>query len=567
MVDVNYLKRRNNELFRLFESPDFLSMKSVQNYIPIYDCFFSLNETNYNSINLNQKWYITNLVNKESENTFSVKLKNSCNQKTKDKTIFFKMAPLLDPFKYLVGKYGKEEELFNLPKHNSSKNIHEKLKTSNNSAYIDGFFAYLNNYLFTKFNFVNGLEFYGSFLGIKQNFRLNVSDDLEYLQNSDFFRSHRNKLYSIEDYEHLFRSEEKLKPIKLHGSVKSILSFESIEKIQYDDLFQDTIEPNNRDCDASKRDVIENSVEECEIISDCISVNTSSSCSSRTSITSNTGSYDSESSIESINDDEDESITTSEGDDIYANIFNFPVQLIGLEKCKQTLDDLILENKLNDNEWASILMQVIMILITYQKTFNFTHNDLHTNNVMYVPTDKKYLYYKYNNITYKVPTYGKIFKIIDYGRAIFKCNGHLFCSDSFKQGEDASTQYNTEPYFNSNKPRLEPNYSFDLCRLGCSIFDYIVNDIEDLNDMTKFTDAQKLLISWCYDDNNINLLYKSNGADRYPDFKLYKMIARCVHNHTPERQLSNKLFEKLIVKPNENLKDVIDIDIMPSYTQ
>ena len=36
-----------------------------------------------------------------------------------------------------------------------------------------------------------------------------------------------------------------------------------------------------------------------------------------------------------------------------------------------------------------------------------------------------------------------------------------------------------------------------------------------------------------------NILYKKNGEERYPDFKLYKMIARTVHNHTPEAQLTN----------------------------
>ena len=33
-----------------------------------------------------------------------------------------------------------------------------------------------------------------------------------------------------------------------------------------------------------------------------------------------------------------------------------------------------------------------------QKAFNFTHNDLHTNNVMYNQTDKKFLYYCYNTV-------------------------------------------------------------------------------------------------------------------------------------------------------------------------
>ena len=34
-------------------------------------------------------------------------------------------------------------------------------------------------------------------------------------------------------------------------------------------------------------------------------------------------------------------------------------------------------------EWKSILFQILIMLITYQKVFSFTHNDLHTNNIMY----------------------------------------------------------------------------------------------------------------------------------------------------------------------------------------
>ena len=47
---------------------------------------------------------------------------------------------------------------------------------------------------------------------------------------------------------------------------------------------------------------------------------------------------------------------------------------------------------------SSALFQVIMSLIAYQKAFSFTHNDLHTNNVVYNKTEKKFLYYKYDNI-------------------------------------------------------------------------------------------------------------------------------------------------------------------------
>ena len=34
---------------------------------------------------------------------------------------------------------------------------------------------------------------------------------------------------------------------------------------------------------------------------------------------------------------------------------------------------------------------------------------------MYQETDKQFIYYNYNNKYYKVPTFGKIYKIIDFG--------------------------------------------------------------------------------------------------------------------------------------------------------
>ena len=95
----------------------------------------------------------------------------------------------------------------------------------------------------------------------------------------------------------------------------------------------------------------------------------------------------------------------------------------------------------------------------------------------------EYIYYQYNEKIYKVPTFGKIFKLIDFGRAIYKFENHVFCSDSFAPGDDAATQYNFEPYYNKSKPIIEPNMSFDLCRLGCSIYDFMI-EIDD--DKSKF---------------------------------------------------------------------------------
>ena len=89
-------------------------------------------------------------------------------------------------------------------------------------------------------------------------------------------------------------------------------------------------------------------------------------------------------------------------------------------------EQYISSKKIKDDEWESIVLQILFTLITYQKVFHFTHNDLHTNNIVYVSTEKKYLYYKFNNSHYKVPTFGKIYKIIDFGRSIYKYKGKTF---------------------------------------------------------------------------------------------------------------------------------------------
>jgi hypothetical protein len=158
--------------------------------------------------------------------------------------------------------------------------------------------------------------------------------------------------------------------------------------------------------------------------------------------------------------------------------------------------------------------------------------------------------------------------MIEFGRAIYKFDGKVFCSDSYQPGGDASTQYNTEPYFNEKKPRLEPNYSFDLCRLACSIFDYVIDDLDEITDLEKCEPIVKLIYEWCLDDNGINILYKNNGVERYPDFKLYKMIARCVHHHTPQAQLEREEFKEYSVAKSNipQNETIVNLDTIPNFS-
>ena len=591
MIEVNYQKRKNQELFKGLESSKSLFLSNTQNYIPIYNKFFSLNDSNYNNVNLNHKWYLTNVSESDEENSqlFNCKVKNVTNNKTKEKDVFFKLAPLLDPYKFLIGKYNTDDDkIFKLPQLNyTESDCYEKFIDPNNCAYVDGLFVYLSSNLINTHNFYHGVDYYGSFLSIKNNFTINAFDDIEYLNNSEFFNKNKGVLFKVDDYEYLFQNEnQKLKPITIDHNVsaKSQISIKSFDDEIFEDIFDKKLVnlDDLKDMSVDLVDLTNTDLQENKKTVDSITLKSSSSCSSRSSHTDDddeelncgennvdkTSNSDSGSDVwedqdeDDDNDEDDES--SLEEERINVVIPKFPVQVICMEYCEDTFDSLILNNDLTKDEWFSALMQIVMILITYQKAFNFTHNDLHTNNVMYNQTDRKFIYYQYKKKYYKVPTFGRIFKIIDFGRSIYKFNGKIFCSDSFQAGGDAATQYNTEPYLNEKKPRLEPNYSFDLCRLACSIFDYVIEDFDEMKDISKCKDPV-IIVEWCLDDNGVNMLYKNNGQDRYPDFKLYKMIARCVHNHTPQAQLDRPEFDNYSIFKGDIPSDVINIDNIQSY--
>ena len=403
----------------------------------------------------------------------------------------------------------------------------------------------------------------------KKDFYFNIADDIEFLYESDFFHDNKNTLFNIDNMDKLDyaftdtrRKREKItinpKNIKLNAEPLDVKTLDSIFKVSDNNTF-------------GKSELIFNF--DTKTTTNKSTSKTSSTCSSRSSNTSSESNEDfsededDEDYNENISDsDNDSEISSLSGADFLgATIKNFPVQVICLEELEETLDTFLESSELSEKEWISCLFQVIIQLITYQKLFNLTHNDLHTNNIMYQTTEKQYLYYKYDDKHYKVPTYGKIYKIIDFGRAIYKFKGNIVCSDSFHPKGDAATQYNCEPYLNSKKPRLEPNTSFDLCRLGCSLYDFFVDE-KELDE--PFPNPLSVLISeWTTDDKGRNILYKKDGEERYPDFKLYKMIARTVHKHTPQNQLNNPLFKKFCVsrkKINKKAK-IFNIDKLPSY--
>jgi len=572
-MNFNYRKNDNSPLFKNLEDVKLLNIEKIQNYIPIYKKFFDLNENNYDNINLNNYYSLKNITTKNTDNIYDGIIVNEKSIEYK-KEVFFKFSPIIDPIKFITNSYDlSHSDLLNLPQYNIEDSISENMYSYNNSAYVDSFFYYLTSQLLHNYNFMHGTDFYGSFLGIKNDFYFNIADDVENLHESEKFHKNNNSLFEITNEYYLnvsnYDSRNYKFPLKIGNDIddKNILNLSDISSISdIDNLFISN--------DLSKNIFTPNVLYENNITVLNKSNKTDesgSSCSSRSSNTNNSevdsdGGPDDESGSDCGSDKDESSVSNStlSEDEIFIKLFKFPIQLIALEKCKNTLDSLFNDDQISEEELGAFVSQIILILITYQKLFSFTHNDLHSNNIMYVETEKQFLYYKYNSKYYKIPTFGKIFKIIDFGRAIYKYKGNILCSNSYDFKGDAATLYNFEPYFNNNKPRLEPNLSFDLCRLGCSLYDYFVDDLDDIKNIT--SPIIKIIIDWCYDDKKRNILYKNNGSERYPDFKLYKMIARTVTNHKPDMVIQNVFFEQYIIskkKLNKKHKifNIDDIEI------
>ena len=258
----------------------------------------------------------------------------------------------------------------------------------------------------------------------------------------------------------------------------------------------------------------------------------------------------------------------------YAEFENFPVQVSLLERCEATMDSLLdveeftsdatlIETR--DMRWSAWIYQIITALSVAQHYYGFVHNDLHTNNIMWTATEETHLYYKLSASTadatyYKVPTFGRLMKIIDFGRASFwlKNRDELLITDSYADGNDAAGQYNCPPYYDPTEPRVDPNPSFDLCRLAVSMFDAIYPESppvrqpevvlsQELGRIMYETESElyNLLWMWLTDDKGQNILRNPDDTERFPDFDLYKYIARHANKCIPHQQAKHPYFDKI----------------------
>jgi hypothetical protein len=242
--------------------------------------------------------------------------------------------------------------------------------------------------------------------------------------------------------------------------------------------------------------------------------------------------------IEVLSDIDKDGLTMSDFEDNSANnqyylkCAQIPVNLCMMEKLDQTLDDLLDDDyNMSEVEWFSVFFQVAFGLATAQKYFNFVHNDLHSSNVMFKATELQNLFFQIGNTYYRVPTFGKITKIIDFARGTFKLGDRWVFSDQFKEDGDAWGQYDYPSDGSLANCEHKPNSSFDLVRLGTTVIqrlDNVPNVRHFVEEITK-------------DDYDNSLCYEEDT------FQLYIDIAHNAHNAVPIEVLGRPEFESFKV--------------------
>ena len=220
---------------------------------------------------------------------------------------------------------------------------------------------------------------------------------------------------------------------------------------------------------------------------------------------------------------------------LYLERYNIPTAIIATEKLEEFYT-YIRQINISNNEWKSYIFQVIFSLCIIQKVFGLLHNDLHICNLMYRNTEKKYLFYKINNKYFKIPTYNKIIKIIDWGRSTFNFKNLECKNDIFNSEGDVFGQYIFKRINISGKKPIIPNPSTDLAILSANLISE--------NTFPKNNKLYDFVKSWLKtDDNYVKNLDFS--------FDMYKEISKNCHYAIPINIINNKIFDLFIINFND----------------
>jgi hypothetical protein len=547
----------------------------LQRYHPALD-FFKIPESalTHKNLELPSKYYIKSWETQDESNP---KIWNTI-RTTDDITLeptktFIKSVHLLNPIDLIKEKYIIPEHPLLPQSENTWKKTLTKLHSHNNQAYVDT----VANFVLSRFRELDlnphFVFYYGATTGISSKYQFNISQEYDTYRQCRWF------------WKGMASHSASLTVIRGDADIEDIPNFDEIYKeittCPFEDNESDTsdvelepitdIIPDNIDMESIKSFTFDNIEEDAENVKDIFEIN--KKITKRTSLKKSDSETDSETDSEITSNSEDDSLNSDESIeldiDICLEIPNMPVILIYQEAQDGVMDTILDEDKIDgfergtqgwESRWIAWLFQVISALCFLQSSICFTHNDLHSNNIVWRKTDKKFLYYKAKDGTiWRVPTFGKIFSIIDFGRSIFRLGKHLWISDDHWPDQEAGDQYNFGPFFDHTKPKISPNPSFDLSRLAISLIDGLYDEkpnkkkgkgipIISQEGNWKVYETKSplfnLLWSWTVNKDGQTVYEDENGDEKYDGFDLYIRIAADVENAVPKDQIYKPIFQQ-----------------------
>lgn len=474
----------------------------------------------------------------------------------KDVFAYEKRIPLIDPFRWM--KYKERPSIPFFWDYQSTD-----IKSPENQAYIDCIASYLTSVLGKHTKSQHFCDFYGCFRAVVKKFRFNLEDDFEDIRFTKWFWN------SVEN------GDFKLSVVD--QKTGHTLTLQEIQEIlKPDDEF---LHDDNSEADETDQENLDELTSELSVESLDFNGNVHTPPGELNTVGLEEATLEDTPTQEPIQllqrksgncTPKTASISTASSEftdeyHIFAEFEGMPVVVMYSELCTGTMDSLLnneayapINSEMREEMWGAWLFQVIAALCSVQSSLRLTHNDLHTNNLLWKETTQEFLYYKDSmNRYWKVPTYGKIFMMIDYGRAIFNLNSFYCISSDYNDGHDASGQYNFGPIEDPDLPKVMPNNSFDLCRLSCSLVrglyptnpamleqGQVLSQEEQWIVKQTICPVFNMLWSWLKDDDGSNILETQSGCEKYPGFDLYIVIAHAVHNAIPKEQLKLQLFQK-----------------------
>ena len=557
------------------EKETFSNYLHLQRYHPALDIFkIPESSLSHKNLELSSKYHIASWSNQDETNQKIWNTTRTIYGSTTSEPCktFIKTVHLLNPIDLIKEKYTIPDHPLLPQSENTWKKTLLKLHSHNNQAYVDTVANFVLSALRENNLTPHCVLYYGAATGISKKYQYNISLEYDTYRQCRWFwkgmKSHSARLTVIRgdaDVEEIPNFEEIYKDITScpFEDTDSEVSEIELEPVTDKDV------PEISDIESIKSFTFDNIEEDAQNVKYIFEIN--KKVTKRVSLKKN------ESSSEEESNSDSDGLTSSEGSDesveldldICLEIPNMPVILIYQEAQEGVMDNLLDEDEIDEHKrgsqgwearWIAWLFQVISVLSFLQNAICFTHNDLHSNNILWRKTDKKFLFYKAKDGTiWRVPTFGKIFTVIDFGRSIFRLGKHLWVSDDHWPDQEAGDQYNFGPFFDHTLPKNPPNPSFDLCRLSVSLLDGLFDkappkkkgkgvSIMSQEDTWKVYETNSplynLLWSWTVNKDGHTIYEDKNGDEKYEGFDLYVRIAHDIHNAVPKDQIHKPVFSQ-----------------------